>query len=89
MATALYLDVGNAYNEPAERDLDVNGNSVAHVPSNLKTTAGADTTTNLVVDVTTGVNVGLEFGSWESPPLAAAATISGTITFNMCGFETQ
>lgn len=42
-----------------------------------------------VTGPTNGLETGNPVNEWISPPLAAAVTISGTLTFNICGLESS
>lgn len=55
----------------------------------LPTTANVTATVGSVNGLTNGLETGAPVNEWISPPLAAAVTISGTITFNMCGLESN
>jgi len=93
MPTTMYL-----HDELSDVSLGTNntnklGSAVAWRSRKLLPTEGDPTNVTATVASVTGPTNGLETGSpqneWISQPLSAAVTISGTITFNICAFESN
>lgn len=55
----------------------------------VSTTANVTATVGSINGLTNGLETGAPVNEWISEPLAAAVTISGTITFNICGLESN
>src|SRR6266496_549304 len=98
MATKAYLRVDQADAGTGINNTRLAGTNSGWVLRSLSLSPGSSAVSKLT-DTVNGPTSGLEFGlasaddafpnEWVSPPLAVGVTISGTITFNLWGLESN
>jgi len=96
VATKLFFLIALSDWATANNDANLRGTAQTWNPLALATAAGAAANNTVATATVAGPTAGVEVrvgtpggAVWYSPPLAAAVTISGSITWNIWGFESS